>query len=118
MVGASSWKIVTVSESTSAAGCGVRRGLGVPRAGQPMPSDFGELRHIEERPRKTHFGEPPDTAEIRAVAPGHVRRQRHLNRNGRGTWTWYLRREQPIVGARRRTADLPHATLPPFVAAD
>jgi hypothetical protein len=83
-----------------------------------MPSDFGEFRHIEERPGKAHFSEPPDAAEIRAVAADIVGRQRHLNRNGRGTWTWYLRREQPIVGARRRAADLPHTTLPPFVAAD
>jgi hypothetical protein len=83
-----------------------------------MPSDFGEFRHIEERPGKAHFSEPPDAAEIRAVAADIVGRQRYLNRNGRGTWTWYLRREQPIVSAGRGAADLPHTALPPFVTAD
>src|SRR3984885_5199121 len=118
MVGASSWKIVTVSESTLAARRGIRCRSRVGRFGQPMPSNLGELSHVEERSRKTHLGEPPDAAQIRAVAADIVGRQRYLNRNGRGTRTWFLRCKQTIFSTIRRAADLPHTTPPPFVAAD
>lgn len=66
-----------------------------------MPSDPDKLSNVEEGSRKAHFGEPPDTAKTRAVALTVVLRQRYLDRDGGGTWTWYLRCEQAIVGARR-----------------